>query len=128
MKRDRRVYAALVFVALLAGLATRELRHVYPGVLTKGAGDALWAAVVYLLIALLRPRLPIRTVALSAALFAAAIEFSQIYHAPWIDSLRRTLPGALILGSVFSPYDFIYYAVGIGVCVIGECLVFVKAS
>jgi hypothetical protein len=34
-------------------------------------------------------------------------------HSAWLDSFRLTLPGALLLGRIFSPWDFLAYGVGI---------------
>jgi len=45
-------------------------------------------------------------------------EVSQLYHAPWIDSIRHTTPGHLLLGSTFSWLDMAAYTVGIGVSIL----------
>jgi hypothetical protein len=42
------------------------------------------------------------------------IEMSQPYHAPWIDSIRRTTLGGLALGYGLVWGDLACYAVGIG--------------
>jgi len=42
-------------------------------------------------------------------------EFSQIYQAPWINGIRATTVGHLILGSTFSWWDMLSYTVGVGV-------------
>jgi len=52
-------------------------------------------------------------IAISALAFSIAIELSQLYHAPWIDSIRHTTLGALILGFGFVWSDLICYAVGV---------------
>lgn len=52
-------------------------------------------------------------VALTALLFSYAIEISQIYHAPWIDAVRHTRPGGLVLGYVFLWSDIACYTVGV---------------
>ena len=52
--------------------------------------------------------------------FSVAIEISQLYHAPWIDSIRRTTLGGLILGFGFLWSDLACYAVGVGLGVIIE--------
>jgi hypothetical protein len=56
----------------------------------------------------------------AAAAFAvcAVVETSQLYHAPWLDALRATLPGHLILGSGFDPRDLLSYFLGI-IAVVG---------
>jgi hypothetical protein len=50
--------------------------------------------------------------------FSIAIELSQLYHAPWIDSIRHTTLGGLILGFDFVWSDLVCYAVGVGIGVL----------
>jgi hypothetical protein len=41
------------------------------------------------------------------------VEISQLYHAPWIDSIRQTALGGLVLGFGFLWTDLVCYSVGI---------------
>jgi len=84
------------------------------------AGDTLWALAEFLGIGLVMPRAPTRTIACLAMSFSLAIEISQLYHAPWIDSIRQTTLGGLILGFGFLWSDLACYAVGVGLGVIIE--------
>ena len=43
---------------------------------------------------------------------------NQLYHAPWIDSIRHTTLGGLILGFDFVASDLACYVVGVGLGVI----------
>ena len=43
-----------------------------------------------------------------------------MYHAPWIDSIRRTTPGGLVLGFDFVWSDLACYAVGVGLGILIE--------
>jgi hypothetical protein len=36
-----------------------------------------------------------------------------LIHAPWLDAFRLTLPGALLLGRIFSLWNMLAYGVGI---------------
>jgi hypothetical protein len=104
----------LIVLVTMAGLLLRWRKLGVPAFLAKFGGDALWAWLVFLVFGFLFLHAPTRKVALWAWTFSWAIEFSQIYHAPWIDALRRTIPGALILGSTFNVPDLFAYVVGIG--------------
>lgn len=42
-----------------------------------------------------------------------AVELSQLYHVPWLDAIRATTPGHLVLGSGFDARDLVAYAVGV---------------
>ena len=85
-----------------------------PGFIAAYAGDTLWALAAFLGIGLLLPRASTRTIALLAMAFSVAVELSQLYHAPWIDSIRQTTLGGLILGFGFLWSDLACYAVGVG--------------
>jgi hypothetical protein len=41
------------------------------------------------------------------------VEVGQLYHAPWIDSIRRTTLGGLMLGFDFVSSDLACYTVGV---------------
>jgi hypothetical protein len=112
------VYAALVVAVIVLGLASR-VRFAQP-VVGQGLGDALWALMVFLGIGWLWPKLPTGRVAVLALLFAWAVEFGQLYHAPWIDAVRHTRCGGLVLGYGFLWTDLVCYAVGVAAGVASE--------
>ena len=61
----------------------------------------LWAMAVFATIGLIFPAAASWQVAAGAYVLTALLEFSQLYHEPWIDALRGTPLGALALGSDF---------------------------
>ncbi len=69
--------------------------------------------MVYGLLAVLRPEMAVRRLALTALAIAAAVEFFRLVHTPWLDAFRLTLAGQLLLGRVFSLWNLLAYAVGI---------------
>jgi hypothetical protein len=112
--RKRLLYAGLVISVVATGLLWRSRLIPLPAVVSEFGGDALWALMVFVGIGFLLPRAPIATVALLAMTFSWGVEFSQLYHAPWIDAIRATLPGRLVLGSTFHWPDLPAYLLGIG--------------
>ena len=117
-RRSRAAYAALAVVAIALGLASRRFAVSLPDFVRLYAGDALWAATVYFAAATVWVRAPATWVAAGALAFSFAIEASQLYHAPWIDSVRATRPGALVLGFGFLWSDLACYALGIAVAAV----------
>jgi hypothetical protein len=115
MRHIRWIYAALATVTIPCGLATRPLRAVIGAAVAENLGDALWAMLVYCLLAGFLPKQPSRRIALAAMVISMAVECSQLYHAPWLDAIRRTTIGGLILGWGFAWGDLIAYACGVGV-------------
>jgi hypothetical protein len=111
--RSRALYLALALAAAALGLASRRFRPALSPWLGAYAGDALWAAMVFLLAAAAWPRARVSTLALGAVLFSFAVEAAQLYHAPWLDALRATRPGGLVLGHDFVWSDLLCYAAGV---------------
>lgn len=107
------MYAALAVAVVAAGLLCRASFIPLPPVLSKYGGDALWALMVFVGFGFLFPRASTLTVALLALTFAWGVEFSQFYHALWIDAVRATIPGKLVLGNTFNWPDLPAYALGI---------------
>lgn len=105
----RRVRLAAVGAGILvAGLTVHELGS---GAVAAFAGDALYAALVCILLAIVWPRARPLTVASGAYAFCAAIEVFQLTPVP--GELSRTIPGAsLVLGSTFQWSDLVAYALG----------------
>lgn len=125
--RPRRIYCAAILVVITLGLLSRRYPNFLPAVLGKYPGDALWALMVFLGVGFWFRRATTAIVALAAFAFSVAIEASQLYHATWIDSVRATLPGRLILGSGFVWGDLVAYAAGIWIGVMLESA-FVRRS
>ena len=69
--------------------------------------------MVYWLVAFVSPAASVVKVALTALVISYVDECSQLYQAPWINAIRATTPGHLVLGSAFSWGDIVAYTVGI---------------
>lgn len=113
MRRSRPLYALLVLAVIVAGLASRKFPPLLPAQLGKYPGDALWALMVLLLVGLARPHWSIGRVAAVALTTSFAVEFSQLYQADWINAIRHTTLGHLVLGSTFHVPNLLAYAVGV---------------
>jgi hypothetical protein len=113
MKRNRPGYAVAIIAVIVLGLLSRRYPELLPAVLGKYPGDALWALMVFCGVGFLRPKLPPLYAAILAFTFSCAIEFFKLYQASWIESVRASLPGRLVLGSVFSWKNIAAYAAGI---------------
>ena len=113
INRSRPAYALAVLIVMVLGLASRAEALPRPALVASYGGDTLWALLVFLLIGGLLPTRPTLQVALLALGFAGMIEISQIYSAPWLDALRQTLAGRLVLGSGFLWSDLLCYTVGV---------------
>jgi hypothetical protein len=111
--RSRWRYAAAVAVTIAAGLASRVVAPALPWWLAKNAGDALYATMVFFGVGFVAPAIRTSTAAAVALVLCAAIECSQLVHTPWLDAVRDTLPGHLVLGQGFHAFDLACYALGV---------------
>jgi hypothetical protein len=76
--------------------------------------------MVYFIMRFLFIKAATKRIIIYSLLFCYAIEFSQLYKAPWIDSLRHTLFGRLVLGDTFLWGDLLSYTIGIVIGVLIE--------
>ena len=113
-RRNPLVQIILIALACLLGIGSRRYAHALPWFIAAYAGDTLWALAAFPgdrtgpAQAINLERSPCLAMA-----FSVAIELSQLYHAPWIDSIRHTTLGGLILGFGFLWSDLACYALGV---------------
>jgi hypothetical protein len=118
-QRNRRIYVLLILVTVLAGLSTRVIKQHLPTI-GDMAGDALWATMVFFILSFLWPATSTAKRAAGAVAISFAVEFSQLYHRPWIDEIRRTWLGAMVLGWGFDWRDLLCYVAGVFLGIIVE--------
>ncbi len=112
MKGKRIFYAGLLALVVALGLWTRSGSALVPAFFKEYAGDALWATAAYLALAFVFPRQSVKRLFVAALVISFGVELSQLYQAPWINQIRKTRPGALLLGQGFLWTDFVCYAAG----------------
>ena len=110
---NRMIYAIAALVVIASGLLWRSSILQLSPVVKKYGADSLWALLVFLLIRFLKPRMNLWISVWIAFAISVCVEVSQLYHAAWIDMIRATRLGALVLGSVFNWPDIPAYALGI---------------
>ncbi|MBU3218288.1 DUF2809 domain-containing protein [Clostridium estertheticum] len=121
-KRDRLLYAGMTIIVISLGLYSRRMANVIPNYMNLYLGDALWALMVFIALGFVFREMKTKVVAIIGISFCYLIEISQLYHASFIDNIRETTLGGLVLGYVFSWSDFLGYAIGILVGIIIDIL------
>ena len=122
----RRTYCFAVIITILLGLASRKFGYLLFSFLAENAGDVLWAMMVYFGFRFLFLKKNMLTSILLSFLFSFGIEFSQLYQENWINQIRGTLLGALVLGKGFLTVDLIRYTTGIVIASCLDCLIIQK--
>ncbi|MFF2093734.1 DUF2809 domain-containing protein [Paenibacillus sp. NPDC058174] len=111
--RQRILYGMAVVAAMLLGLGSRQWAGQLPPFAAEHLGDALWASMIYFGFRMLWPTMKLTGSMVLAVVFCFGIEFSQLYQAEWIQSIRGTTLGALVLGKGFLAVDLVRYSAGI---------------
>ncbi|MGA5660639.1 DUF2809 domain-containing protein [Bacillus bombysepticus] len=121
-KRNRVVYALFTIVVIILGLSSRKFAFALPHLLNDYLGDALWALMIFTGFGFLFPKTETKKLAFISLMFCYGIEASQLYHAEWIDSIRVTTLGGLVLGYGFLWSDLVAYTIGVGVGILCEVI------
>jgi hypothetical protein len=124
IQRSRPLYAVAVVLVIGNGLLWRSGLLPLPNFIVKYGGDSLWALVVFLCFGFIHPSGPTLRIAIIAVCFAWSVEFLQLYQAHWIDEIRSTRLGRLVLGTTFNIPDLLAYAIGIALGALAEHVYF----
>jgi len=108
MKQDRIQFFKLTVITIIVGLLSRQIRFIPVYV-----GDILYATMMYFLVRSLFIRTSIYKTAVTTLAITFCIEFSQLDQSVWINNLRNTVLGRLVLGQGFLWTDLIAYIIGV---------------
>ena len=103
----------LLFVTAMLGLASRAFPNELPRVISTFGGDTLWAATLYWFLALIFRKGTPHSISIFSMFVSFSVELSQLYRAPWVNGLRETQIGGLVLGHGFLWSDLLCYVVGV---------------
>jgi hypothetical protein len=109
------VRACLCVAVIVGGLVLRGFGFGFglPALVVKYGGSTLWGTMVFFLVAMAASNRSRLSIALMAAIIGVCVELFRLVHTPWLDAFRLTLPGALLLGRIFSVWDMLAYGAGI---------------
>ena len=121
ISRIRSITLLLLVVVALLGLGFRAYRGPLQNFVNHyGPASVCYAAFFVLLIFFLLPRpAAILPIAIGVFVWTCLVEFSQLGHPPWLESIRATVAGRLLFGHSFSWWDFPAYPLG---CLVGWVL------
>jgi hypothetical protein len=118
--RARATYVTLALATIGVGLLVHARGAALGPAARDVLGDALWAAMIAWWVGSLAPTARLGPRSAVAYAICVTVELSQLYHAPWLDAVRATTLGRLVLGSGFDPRDLAAYALGVGAAVLTE--------
>jgi hypothetical protein len=119
MKKERLIIALLLIVVIPIGFYTKVYSGPAEDWVRNSMGGLVYEIFWCLVLAFLFPGK--RPLVIGVWVFAATslLEFLQLWHPPFLESLRSTFLGRSVLGHSFNVYDFPYYFIG---CFIGWAL------
>lgn len=120
--RHRLPYLCVLLVLCAAGLYVRRCDAVSPSFFTAYFPDAAWTMAVYCGFGLLfckdaRLHFP------ASLGVSFLVEITQLWHPPFLDVIRATTIGGLVLGYGFLWSDLICYTAGACVCALSETMI-----
>ncbi len=110
-KYRQQLWLSIAFIVPF-GLVTKFYRGPGQAWLNDAFGGIPYEIFWMLLVAVIWPRLRPGAIALLVFITTCLLEFLQLWQPAWLQAIRGTLPGRLVLGNTFIWSDFPYYAIG----------------
>lgn len=106
-------YLIITFIVMVMGLLSRKFMFIFPKTIAPFVGDMLWAMMIYFGFRFVFLRLKLKENLILSIIFCFGIEISQLYQTNWLNDIRNTTLGGLVLGHGFLWMDLISYSIGI---------------
>jgi hypothetical protein len=109
--RERSALAALLLFEIPFGYWLR-FRAPFSPQFCDSAGGALYVILWILMVGVFLWRPAARRIAGTVLAITCALEFLQLWHPAWLEAIRATFPGRVLLGTTFGWTDFPPYFLG----------------
>jgi glycopeptide antibiotics resistance protein len=110
--QDRIALLVSLGIILPLGYSIRFAQGPAPAWLHDALGSIAYEIFWILLAVLCFPNASVQNLAIGVCLLTCGIEFLQLWQPPFLQAIRATLPGRLVLGNTFSWTDFPAYLIG----------------
>ncbi len=108
----RRPYGISLIATLVMGVATQFVEGPNLVWIARQLGGTFYVLLWIFLTLTAFPKWRASAVCGAALLATLLVECAQLAHPAWLENLRSTRPGRLLLGSDFDWMDFPYYGLG----------------
>ncbi|NEQ72882.1 MAG: DUF2809 domain-containing protein [Okeania sp. SIO2C9] len=112
MKRYRITILICLILTLILGFVTKFYQGLFSEWLNNSFSSIFYEAFWIFLVIFIRPRLQPGLVAFWVFIVTCFLEFMQLWKPPFLQAIRATLIGRLLLGNTFVWWDFLYYILG----------------
>ncbi|MDY7019985.1 MAG: DUF2809 domain-containing protein [Cyanobacteriota bacterium] len=119
MKTYRWIIFAIVIALVPIGLASKFYQGPLEFWINNSFSSIFYEMFWIFLVVVIAPRVSPGWVSFWVFIITSALEFMQLWKPPFLQAIRATLMGRLLLGVSFVWTDFIYYVIG---CTVGWLL------
>jgi Protein of unknown function (DUF2809) len=109
-------YRFNLFIAIIIIIPLGLVSKFYNGPLYQWlnnySGGIFYEIFWILLVILINPKIPPLIAAIWVFMITALLEFMQLWHPPFLEAIRATLIGRLLIGTTFDWWDFPHYILG----------------
>lgn len=112
--RVRLATVVLILTTIAIGLGCKQYSGPGHAFVNNWGPASVCYEVLFVLVGFLvfPRRAMIAKIAICVCLLTCLVEISQLFHIQWLDELRKTFFGRMLLGTSFSWWDFPAYPVG----------------
>lgn len=112
MNKLRIRYGIIIFITIILGLASRYFSSLLASWVNVYLGDILYGLMFYYIFSFIFINSDRKKLLLITIIYLSFIEVSQLYRNEFLDNLRNTLIGHLVLGKGFLLSDIFSYILG----------------
>ena len=112
MKKYKNIILICLVFTVILGLATKFYEGQFSEWLNNSFSSILYEAFWILLVIFLKPQFSVGLVSFWVFIMTSFLEFLQLWKPPFLQIIRATLIGRLLLGNTFVWWDFLYYLLG----------------
>jgi hypothetical protein len=112
MNRYRFILFLAIIIIIPLGLVSKFYKGPLDSWLNNYSGGIFYEIFWILLVILINPKIPPSIATIWVFMITALLEFMQLWHPPFLEAIRSTLIGRLLIGTTFDWWDFPHYILG----------------
>jgi hypothetical protein len=112
MKKYRLILLYILIFLIPFGIFSKYYQGLFQEWINNSFGGILYIIAWTALILLIQPDFNPKKVAFWVLIVNVFLEILQLWHPPFLEAIRGTFLGRMLLGTTFVFSDFIYYGIG----------------
>lgn len=112
MNRYRFILFLAIIIIIPLGLVCKFYKGPLDEWLNNYSGGIFYEIFWILLVILINPKIKPSIATIWVFMITVLLEFMQLWHPPFLEAIRATLIGRLLIGTTFDWWDFPHYMLG----------------